>query len=75
MFRPHIAPPTMTLEEFGRLEMEDAIARQSREQQQALEQQQQGGGGAETSTRWGGCLSVCFVFISSHSLLWPLSLL
>jgi hypothetical protein len=48
VFKPHIAPPTMTLEEFGRLEMEDAIARQRREQEQAQRQAQEG---PEASTR------------------------
>jgi hypothetical protein len=38
----------MTLEEFGRLEMEDAIARQRREQEQAQRQAQEG---PEASTR------------------------
>jgi len=48
VFKPHIAPPTMTLEEFGRLEMEDAIARQRREEEQAQRRAQEG---PETSTR------------------------
>ena len=31
VFRPHIAPPTMTLEEFADLEVKDALEREKRE--------------------------------------------
>ena len=33
VFRPTLAPPTMTLAEFGDIERENAIARQQQEQQ------------------------------------------
>ena len=55
VFKPQIAPPTMTLEEFARLEMEDAVARQQREQEAAAAQGS-GTDHASLSTRCGGDL-------------------
>lgn len=53
VFKPHVPPPTMTLEEFGRLEMEDALQRQRKENEQKEMQKQEG---ADASRRRYGHL-------------------